>query len=165
MNEVYLCLGGNLGNCIETFTNAVKLLEKQGVHLRKYSSVYTSGAWGMEKAPDFFNQVILAKTNHTPDQLMHIILEIEKELGRERKNTGTYESRIIDIDILFFNLEIIKEATLEIPHPRLHLRRFVLEPLNEIASDLIHPTLHKTISGLLLTCLDTNSVKKIGHAF
>ncbi len=165
MNKAYLCLGGNLGNCIETFTKAVKLLDKRAIRFRKYSSIYTSGAWGMEKAPDFYNQVIMVKTALSATQIMDAIFEIETELGRARKNSETYESRTIDIDILLFNSEIIKTSKLEVPHPRLHLRRFVLEPLNEIASDLLHPSLNKSIFALLFECTDIGIVKKIGHGF
>ncbi len=163
MNEAYLCLGGNLGNCTETFAKAVKLLERQAIRVSKYSSIYISGAWGMEKAPDFYNQVIAIKTNYSASQLMQILLETEKKLGREREQTDTYQSRPIDIDILFFNADLIQNPELEVPHPRLHLRRFVLEPLNEIAPGLIHPTFKKTISQLLEICEDKNILKNSTH--
>lgn len=163
MNEAYLCLGGNLGNCIETFAKAVKLLERQAIRVSKYSSIYISGAWGMEKAPDFYNQVIAIKTNYSASQLMQILLETEKKLGREREQTDTYQSRPIDIDILFFNDDLIQNPELEVPHPRLHLRRFVLEPLNEIAPGLIHPTFKKTITQLLEICEDKTILKKSTH--
>src|ERR1035437_9421225 len=123
MNEAYLCLGGNLGNCIETFAKAIKLLERQAIRVSKYSSIYISGAWGMEKAPDFYNQVIAVKTSHTAQQLMRILLEAEKKLGREQRKAGIYQSRPIDMDILFFNQDLIQSPELEVPHPRLHLRR------------------------------------------
>ena len=164
MNEAYLCLGGNLGNCIETFTKAVKLLEKHAIRVYKHSSIYISGAWGMEKAPDFYNQVIAIRTNHSAQQLIEYIFEIEKFLGRER-NVVIYESRTIDIDVLFFNNEIIKTATLDVPHPRLHLRKFVLEPLNEVAPDLYHPAIKKIIADLLNECEDKSNIKKLTHAF
>src|ERR1700756_1976049 len=102
MNEAYLCLGGNLGNCVETFTKALSLLEKQGIYTPVFSPVYISGAWGMEKAPDFHNQVIGIKTGYSASELMDVILETEKKLGRERTEEKTYQSRPIDIDILFF---------------------------------------------------------------
>jgi len=165
MNEAYLCLGGNLGNCTETFEKAVKLLEKRAVRAYRSSSVYMSGAWGMEKAPDFYNQVVAIKTNHSAQQLMELILEIERTLGRERTESNTYQSRTIDIDILFFNEEIIHTTTLDIPHPRLHLRRFVLEPLNEIAPGYMHPVLKKTVAELLHECGDNSPIKKLNRAF
>jgi 2-amino-4-hydroxy-6-hydroxymethyldihydropteridine diphosphokinase len=164
MNEAYLCLGGNLGNCIETFAKAIKLLERQAIRVSKYSSIYISGAWGMEKAPDFYNQVIAVKTSHTAEQLMQILLETEKKLGRVRDGDDTYRSRPIDMDILFFNQDLIQTPQLEVPHPRLHLRRFVLEPLNEIAPGLIHPGITKTISQLLAVCEDKSTTKKLNHA-
>jgi len=164
MNEAYLCLGGNLGNCIETFAKAIKLLERQAIRVSKYSSIYISGAWGMEKAPDFYNQVIAVKTSHTAQQLMRILLEAEKKLGREREKSNAYQSRPIDMDILFFNQDLIQSPELEVPHPRLHLRRFALEPINEIAPHLIHPGFTKTISQLLAECPDKSNLKKSEHA-
>ena len=165
MNEVYLCLGGNLGNCLTTFKNACGLIGQQAGRLVEESSVYSSQAWGMDKAPDFFNQVLKVHTELTPQQLMSALLEIEHTLGRERTEGMTgYQNRLLDIDILFFNKEIIKTNSLEIPHPRLHLRRFVLEPLNEIAADFEHPLLHKRIDELLALCADTGEIKKLAHA-
>ena len=164
MNEAYLCLGGNLGNCIETFTRAIALLEKQSVSLVKYSSIYLSEAWGMEGAPEFHNQVILVKSPLSGEKLIRVLLETEQILGRERESGNGYQSRPIDLDILFFNAEIIDSKELKVPHPRLHLRRFVLEPLNEIAPGLAHPVLGNSISQLLAICEDKNSVKKLESA-
>jgi 2-amino-4-hydroxy-6-hydroxymethyldihydropteridine diphosphokinase len=164
MNEVYLCLGGNLGNCSATFAQVCALIEQTVGKVKKQSSLYQSQAWGMEGAPDFLNQVIMVETKVSEEKLLEILLEIEKKLGRERTETTTYQSRLIDIDILFFNKKIIKTGTLEIPHPRLHLRKFVLEPLNEIAPNFIHPVINKSISELLKLCPDTGQVKKLAHA-
>jgi 2-amino-4-hydroxy-6-hydroxymethyldihydropteridine diphosphokinase len=164
MNEVYLCLGGNLGNCFETFKQVCGLIKQQVGAIIMQSSLYQSQPWGMDKVPDFFNQVIKVETNISAEELLLILLEIEKKLGRERTEATTYQSRLIDIDILFFNKKMIETATLHIPHPRLHLRKFVLEPLNEIAPDFIHPVLNKTIAELLLDCPDTGQVKKLSHA-
>ena len=108
MKEAYLCLGGNLGNCIETFEIAMASLQKGDVFVSKRSSVYLSEAWGMDDAPDFHNLVIAVNTGLSGQQLMHLLLEIEKDLGRERGITNTYQSRPIDMDILFFNTEINK---------------------------------------------------------
>jgi len=163
MNEAYLCLGGNLGNCTETFAKCVLLLEKTGMERAKTSSVYTSKAWGMEDAPDFYNQVISVKTRHAAQELMEILLGIEKQLGRERKATVGYESRTLDIDILFFNTGVYDTPSLHIPHPRLNLRRFVLQPLNEIAPGLVHPVFKKTVAELLHECPDKGIVKEITH--
>jgi len=163
MNEVYLCLGGNLGNCLATFEQVCALIEQTVGEVKNQSSLYQSQAWGMEGAPDFLNQVIRIETKVSVEELLIFLLEIEKKLGRERTETTAYQSRLIDIDILFFNKKIIKTETLEIPHPRLHLRKFVLEPLNEIAPNFIHPVLNKSISELLKSCPDTGQVKKLSH--
>lgn len=165
MNEAYLCLGGNLGNCIETFAKSALLLEKNDVKIVQKSAVYTSAAWEMEGAPDFYNQVLKIETLLEAGELLNLLLAIEKQSGRERNSVKGYESRTIDMDILFFNDEIIEREHLHIPHPRLHLRRFVLEPLNELAPGFIHPKLKKSISDLLDECTDTGLVKKITHAF
>src|SRR5579884_2893876 len=99
MNEAYLCLGGNLGNCVETFRKALKLLEKGGAFATEISSVYSGPAWGMENAPDFYNQVARINTKLNPQELMTLVLSTEQSLGRTRNNEATYESRSIDIDI------------------------------------------------------------------
>jgi len=164
MNEVYLCLGGNLGNCLVTFGQVCMQIGRTVGNITQQSSLYQSQAWGMEGAPDFFNQVIKVETKISAEELLIFLLEIEKKLGRERTETTTYQSRLIDIDVLFFNKKIVKTETLEIPHPRLHLRKFVLEPLNEIAPHFIHPILNKSISELLKSCPDTGQVKKLVHA-
>lgn len=164
MNEAYLCLGGNLGNCRETFQKSIQILEYHSIKSNLVSALFVSPAWKMEKAPDFYNQVIGVQTTLSAAGLMQKILDTEKELGRERTFSDTYESRPIDIDILFFNDDIIRTPQLEIPHPRLHLRKFVLEPLNEIAPALVHPVFKKTISQLLKECPDKSIVKKLSDA-
>jgi 2-amino-4-hydroxy-6-hydroxymethyldihydropteridine diphosphokinase len=164
MNEVYLCLGGNLGNCLATFGQVCVLIERTVGKVTGQSLLYQSQAWGVEGVPDFLNQVIKVETKISAEELLIFLLEMEKKLGRERTETTTYQSRLIDIDILFFNKKIIKTKTLEIPHPRLHLRKFVLEPLNEIAPNFIHPVLNRSISELLALCPDTGQVKKLAHA-
>ncbi len=164
MNEVYLCLGGNLGNCLENLNSTCTLINETTGRLVQRSSIYQSQAWGMDAAPDFYNLVIKIKTKFTAQQLIAVLLGIEKTLGRERTETLGYQNRIMDIDILFFNDEFIKTDLLEIPHPRLHVRQFVLQPLNEIAPNFIHPLLHKTMAELLMACPDKGEVKKLTHA-
>ncbi len=164
MNEAYLCLGGNLGNCFITFKEACRHIEQKAGKIKLYSSIYQSQAWGMNDAPDFYNQVIKLETKLKPQELILVLLDIEKQMGRERlEQNNTYQNRIIDIDVLFYNNEIIEKQTLQIPHPRLHLRRFVLEPLNEIASNYIHPLLKKSITQLLAICADNGQIKKLEH--
>lgn len=163
MNEAYLCLGGNLGDTVAIFAEAIDLLRSNGLTTDCKSSIYTSKAWGMENAPDFFNQIIRVKTLLNEHDLMQKLLQVERQLGRKRALSGQYESRTLDIDIILFNDEIINEEHLHIPHPRMHLRRFVLEPLAEIAPQLVHPLFHKTIGQLLKECPDTGHIKKLTH--
>jgi len=118
----------------------------------------------MENAPDFYNQVVHVNTRQDAPELLQTLLGIEKELGRQRSAEKRYESRTIDLDILFFNQEVINLAELHVPHLRLHLRRFVLGPMCEIAPNFVHPVLKKTIAQLLKECPDTSTVKKITHA-
>jgi 2-amino-4-hydroxy-6-hydroxymethyldihydropteridine diphosphokinase len=164
MNEAYLCLGGNLGNCKEIFAKCLELMALKGIVIERRSAIYISPAWGMENAPDFYNQVVKVNLRQEPGDLLQILLGIEKELGRERSPGKRYESRTIDLDILFFNSEVIDTEELHVPHPRLHLRRFVLEPMHEIAPGLVHPVLKKTIAQLLKECPDASAVKRSGDA-
>jgi 2-amino-4-hydroxy-6-hydroxymethyldihydropteridine diphosphokinase len=163
MKQAHLCLGGNLGNPVAVFDSATHALQSHDIATKCKSGIYRSEAWGMENAPDFLNQVIEVETRLSAADLMHTLLEVEHRLGRERTYADKYESRIIDIDILLFDNSIIDSEHLHIPHPRMHLRRFVLEPLAEIAPDLIHPVLHKTIAQLLKDCPDKGRIEKIPY--
>lgn len=127
--------------------------------IKRSSSLYQTAAWGKTDQPDFINQVVEVETNIDAAQTMKMILELEEKMGRYR--TERNAPRIIDIDILFFNDNISNEPHLHIPHPRLQDRRFVLVPLNELAPDLVHPVLNKTIHQLLRVCPDILAVTKI----
>ena len=159
MNTVYLLLGSNLGNSKEQLLLATKFIEEAIGELKKSSSFYSTAAWGNTDQPDFLNQIIEIETTLTPLPLLKEILLIEKKMGRVR--TVKNAARIIDIDILFFNNEIIKKKNLTIPHPEIQNRRFVLIPLAEIAVSLVHPQLKKTAKELLNICPDTLNVQKI----
>lgn len=159
MNVTYLCLGGNIGDRETALKLALlKINEKIGL-VTAQSNIYETEAWGVENQQAYFNQCIKVKTNYPALELIDILLSIEKELGRERLISETYQPRTIDIDILFYNEEIISHSKLLVPHPRLHLRKFVLIPLNEIASNYLHPLLNKTIFSLLSECEDSSEVK------
>ena len=122
------------------------------------SSLYQTAAWGNESQGAFLNQVLEIKTSLGPEELLKTILQIEEELGRKRELK--YGPRTIDIDILFFNDEVINLHGLKVPHPQLQNRRFVLVPLNEIAPDKMHPLFKKTISQILAECPDPLAVNK-----
>jgi 2-amino-4-hydroxy-6-hydroxymethyldihydropteridine diphosphokinase len=159
MNSAYLLIGGNLGNRIENLTKAISAIEKDIGKIIKVSAIYQTASWGITDQPDFLNQVLLVTTKFSAEQTMQIILSIENKMGRIR--TLKNASRIIDIDILFFNDEIISSRHLTIPHPEIQNRKFALIPLNEIASEFIHPVFKKSIQNLLSTSKDKLKVKPL----
>lgn len=152
MNEVFLCLGGNLGNREFHLSSAIQLLNQEIGNLICQSKIYETAAWGLTDQPNFLNCVVQLKTDLKPDELLSKILSIEKLLGRERKIK--WGSRIIDIDILSYNSELIQTDQLTIPHPFLHKRKFVLIPFIEIAPKWQHPLLKQPINYLLENCED-----------
>jgi len=163
MNEVFLCLGGNLGNRTQNLNTAKALISEVCGKITKESTIYETEAWGSSSNNKFLNQVIKIKTRTSAPELMKHMLQIEKQLGRKRgKNKNS--DRTIDIDILFFNSEIIESEDLQVPHPRLHLRKFVLLPLNQIAPKFIHPVFKKTIAQLLDECTDELKAEPVYQA-
>ena len=157
MNIVFLCLGGNLGNREANLSTSMAKISQLCGKIKYQSSIYETEAWGSSSQLKYLNQVIQIQTTYLPEQLLNMLLQIEKSLGRERNNSQNAD-RTMDIDILFFNDEIIETNTLQIPHPRLHLRNFVLQPLKNINEDFFHPKLKKTIKQLSLQCNDTSKV-------
>lgn len=159
MINVFLLLGSNLGDRQLFLKQAIKGIENIA-EIVKTSSVYETEAWGREGEPDYLNQVILVKTDLLPRAMLKKILDLEKALGRKRNER--WGSRTIDIDILFFGEMIIDDnPNLIIPHPRLHERRFTLEPLGELDNQFVHPVLKKTISQLKNELTDSLIVKKL----
>ena len=147
MKTVYLALGSNLGDRLENLKRAVSLLNNAGVTVQKVSSVWETEPVGFEDQGWFLNMALKAVTNLMPLQLLACTASIEQAMGRKRLVPNG--PRTIDIDILLFGRTIIDTPTLTIPHPRMHERRFVLEPLEEVASTVRHPTLGKSIRRLL----------------
>ena len=159
MNNVYLLTGANLGDRKEQLRRAMNGIAEKCGTIIDHSSLYETAAWGNTNQNDFLNQVMLIETRLGARALLNEILALENRMGRVR--TARYEPRIIDIDILFFNHEIIHQHGLIVPHPELQNRRFVLEPLVEIAPALIHPQYYKTLQQLLIECPDLLAVKKL----
>lgn len=159
MNEVYLLTGGNIGERQSYLELAKQAIESKCGTITALSSLYETAAWGLEDQSPFLNQVLKIQTGLSARELLTTILGIEKDLGRRRLEK--YGPRIIDIDILFFNDDIIEFPDLIVPHPQMQNRRFVLTPLNEIAPVKIHPVLHKTVAELLAECPDPLTVNKI----
>ena len=159
MSTAYLLIGGNLGNRKQNLLTAISLVNEQCGPLTKSSSIYETEAWGKTDQPSFLNQALEISTSLNARQLMRMILKIEKEMGRVRKEK--LGPRIIDIDILLFDNEIHDLRFLKVPHPEMRNRRFVLVPLAELNASLQHPVLKKTIAELLEECPDNLEVRKI----
>lgn len=145
----YLALGTNLGDKSVNLLKATALIAERIGIFSAISSVYETEAWGYDSSNTFLNQVVCVNTPLSPEELLSETQKIEKELGRTKKSDGAYHDRIIDIDLILYEDFVIETENLKIPHPLFHQRKFVLEPLNEIAPDLIHPVLKKTISQLV----------------
>lgn len=160
MNKIVLLLGGNLGDKYAILKEAEEILLERLGSLESSSSFYETEAWGFETDNIFLNKVLVMTTEYTSEQSLRICQKIELELGRVRKK-NRYSSRLIDIDLLFFNSDIVDTDDLILPHPRIQERRFVLEPLNEVMKEFIHPVYEKKISTLLDECTDECIVKKI----
>lgn len=160
MNQVVLMLGGNQGDVKETLLKTIKELTNKVGSITNQSAIYKTKAWGITDQPDFLNQAIVLKTNLLPEKVMEMCLSIEQILGRTRKENNKWGERIIDIDLIFYNNEIVDTPSLKIPHPFLHQRNFVLTPLTEILPNFLHPVLNKTIKELSEGCEDQLEVVK-----
>jgi 2-amino-4-hydroxy-6-hydroxymethyldihydropteridine diphosphokinase len=160
MIKLYILLGGNLGDKQLVFSDARARLNQQVGTITNQSSIYETEPWGFESDDIFWNQVIEIETSLSPEEILLQTQQIEHDLGRIRK-ANQYDSRIIDIDILFYGDQVIQLENLIVPHPRIQERKFALVPLCEIAPELIHPVFLKSIRQLLAECTDTLTVEKV----
>ena len=156
MNEVYLQLGSNIGDRLDNLDQSIKIITERIGNVLEKSSVYESTPWGVENQRNFLNQVIFVKSNFDTYTILDLVLQIEKDMGRIR--IEKWGERIIDIDILFIGDLIIESENLCVPHEFIAKRKFVLQPMCEIAHSFIHPKLNKTISQLLEECIDDEKV-------
>ncbi|MFZ3564880.1 2-amino-4-hydroxy-6-hydroxymethyldihydropteridine diphosphokinase [Tenacibaculum finnmarkense] len=156
----YLSIGTNQGNRLENLQNAINLIAKNIGTVQQIASVYETPSLGF-KGADFYNTCIKVSTCLSPEKLIKNLLYLEDELGRTRKNKGGYTDRIIDLDILLYNDEIIFSENVIVPHPRMLQRKFVLVPLVEIAKKTLHPTVKKPLYDCLKNCTDTSKISKI----
>ncbi len=160
MIDLYLLLGGNLGDKKATFLQATKRLEQELGKLVMHSGIYETEPWGFDCKDYFWNQVLVLKTDLSPQEVLKSTKSIELELGRVR-GEERYASRTIDIDMLFYGNLQLNEDNLQLPHPRMVNRNFVLKPLSEVAPKFIHPVFNKDISQLLAECDDKLQVSVV----
>lgn len=159
MNTAVILLGTNKGDMQLNLENAKKHVSDEVGKIFEVSSIYKTDPWGNKDQADFLNQIIVVSTALNAGELIKKLLEIESQLGRERK--VKWEPRLIDLDILYFNDDIIQEPNLTIPHKHLHERRFVLKPLAEILPDMVHPVFGKKNKELLEALTDGLNVQPI----
>lgn len=158
--SIYLCIGGNLGEREANLEEAIEFIDFNFGDVMGVSSIYESEPWGMTDVPNFLNQVIHIQSELTDKELLVEIADLEEFFGRERSSKG-YVSREMDIDVLFIDQEIISTESLQVPHPRMSERRFVLEPLAEIAPEFIHPELKQSVESMLKACSDKGKVTRL----
>jgi len=157
----HIGIGSNLGDALQNCKDAIESISRlSAVEIIQSSSFYKTEPVGDIKQGHFINAVVEIKTELPATELLKALQKIEKQMGRERSIKGG--PRIIDLDIIFYGQEIIREKGLTVPHPEMHKRRFVVEPLNEIASYFIHPVFGVSVRGLKERLDDTKSVEKIG---
>ncbi|MVZ61341.1 2-amino-4-hydroxy-6-hydroxymethyldihydropteridine diphosphokinase [Sphingobacterium humi] len=161
MNVVYLLLGANLGDPLKQLSDArAEIAERIGT-IQQESAIYESEAWGVEDQPTFLNQVLMVHSTLSVQKVLQTSQQIERVLGRIRAQR--WGSRVIDIDILYYNQEVIHETDLAVPHPYIQERNFTLIPLCEIAPDWEHPIFKKTNQQLLNASKDPLNVKLASH--
>lgn len=149
---IYLLLGSNLGDRLQVLADTQKEIEKNVGSIVKASNVYETEPWGISNQPSFYNQVLQVNTEQSPRNLLKSLQLIEHKIGKIK--LGKWRERLIDIDILYYNQELIDDEGLTLPHPEIQNRRFTLVPMCELNSDFIHPVLQKPQRELLANCPD-----------
>ncbi|GAA4050254.1 2-amino-4-hydroxy-6-hydroxymethyldihydropteridine diphosphokinase [Flavobacterium chungnamense] len=159
-HQVILSLGSNQGNRLENIEHCIDLLHQEVGTVVKVSSLFESDSWGFS-SDSFYNCAVLIHTHKNPQKLLKNILKVEKKLGRVRTESSDYQSRVIDVDMISFDDEIIESESLQIPHKHLQDRLFVLLPMMEVVSDWTHPISQKSVSDILKDCKDEGNCVKI----
>lgn len=162
LKTAYLALGSNLGDRAALIEQAIAQLEQAGVHVRRRSALYETEPVGMSGGRWFLNSVLEVETERMPLGLLHLLKRIERQLGRRPMSGRQPEPRRMDIDILIYGEQAVRAPELTLPHPRLHERRFVLEPLRELAPDWRHPVTRQTAGEMLSTLADRGAVRRLG---
>lgn len=157
-HSVFLSLGGNIGDRELYIQGAISDIKAKIGDVKKLSNIYETEAWGVENQQAYLNNCIEIQTNLSEDDLLSQLLLIEQKHGRIRQENFQYQARTIDLDILFYDDNIINKSNLIIPHPRIQDRLFVLKPLHDIAPHFIHPTLNLSVSQLIDNCIDNLTV-------
>jgi len=160
MNKVFIGIGSNIGDRTLNIEMALAKINDSVGQILAQSSIYETESWGFKSDNPFLNLVVLIDTALNPIDLLDALKRIEKLLGRQRRSI-VYQNRPIDLDILFFNESVVNNPNLTIPHPYIQERMFVLKPLADIAPDLVHPVLKKSIRIMAENCMDKSSIKKI----
>jgi 2-amino-4-hydroxy-6-hydroxymethyldihydropteridine diphosphokinase len=154
---IYLSLGSNLGDRAANLERAIAALPEAGVRVLRRSSLYETEPVDFLAQPWFLNCVVEAETSLMPRQLLHALQAIERKFGRKKRIVRG--PRVIDLDILFYGASVIRTQEIEVPHPRMHKRRFVLAPLAELAPGLRHPVLGATVAELIAAVQDNSAVR------
>lgn len=159
-HQIVVSIGSNVGNRLEHLTQAIHAIHEQVASVVKVSPLYETPAWGFESAA-FYNGVVVLHSYKSAQKILAQLLKIEKQMGRVRTQDQGYQARIIDLDIISYDEEQIATDTLQIPHPQLQHRNFVLLPLKDVVPNWVHPVLKKSVTELLATTSDTSVCTKV----
>lgn len=156
--RLYLLIGGNSGDRYGLIQKAAQLIGSELGEIAALSSIYETEPWGFEAEVGFLNQAVVVDSEFSLDEALRRCHSIEHALGRVRNSESQYTSRTMDVDIIFADQQVVQNESIVVPHPRMHLRRFVLVPLAEVAAEMVHPILQKSVQNLLADCPDSGAV-------